>query len=177
MSYSIIFDTKFIKLQDGRLLHLDRSGCNNDTVGRDLSDFTGKIYTYDELQKYVISLTKQGKSDNWELKIGSRYATYHDYAKHLATMANRAKTFEEFNNERCFYASRYDGVELLDPEEKTLTADEFHQYWLDNYGKAYSYRRLTTRLNSEKEIITALENKEAVSFYVGKKHKVNKITT
>lgn len=43
MSYSIIFDTKFIKLQDGRLLHLDRSGCNNDTAGRSLSDYTGKM--------------------------------------------------------------------------------------------------------------------------------------
>lgn len=34
MGYSIIFQTKIVKLSDGRILHLDRSGCNNDTEGR-----------------------------------------------------------------------------------------------------------------------------------------------
>jgi len=174
MSYLIIFETKFIKLSDGRLLHLDRSGCNNDTSGRDRGDFAGKIYTYEELQKHVISFMESEKTEGWELKIGSKFATYQDYGKHLATMANRAKTYEEFNNERYFYATRYDGVELLQPENKTLTAKEFDQYWSDNYGKTYSYRRLTTRLNSEEEIITSLENNKPISFYVGKKHQTRK---
>ena len=31
--------------------------------------------------------------------------------------------------------------------------------------------RLTTELNNEDEIIKALDNKESVTFYVGKRHK------
>ena len=45
MSYSIIFETKIIKLSDGRLLHLNLSGCNNDDAGRSRDDWNGKIYT------------------------------------------------------------------------------------------------------------------------------------
>lgn len=32
MGYSIIFQTKIAKLPDGRIIHFDRSGCNNDTA-------------------------------------------------------------------------------------------------------------------------------------------------
>ena len=44
MSYSIIFETKIVKLSDGRLLHLDLSGCNNDTSGRSRDDWNGKRF-------------------------------------------------------------------------------------------------------------------------------------
>lgn len=40
MGYSIIFQTKIVKLSDGRILHLDRRGCNNDTEGRRPDDWT-----------------------------------------------------------------------------------------------------------------------------------------
>lgn len=72
MGYSIIFETKFVKLGDGRLLHLDRSGCNNDTAGRKLSDFTGKIYTKEKLEEYTAGFMKDGKPDSesgWMIKI------------------------------------------------------------------------------------------------------------
>ena len=39
MSYSIIFETKIVKLSDGRIIHFDRSGCNNDNVGRNKNEF------------------------------------------------------------------------------------------------------------------------------------------
>lgn len=178
MSYSIIFDTKFIKLTDGRLLYLERSGCNNDTAGRDLSDYIGKIYTYDELQKHVISLVKNGNSNNWELKLRSKNITYYDYGKHLATMANRAKTYDEFISERYFTAKRYDGVNLLkNNEEKVLTPKEFHDCFYDLlYGKEpYSYRRILTSLSGEKEIINTLESGQHIEFYVGKPYKKSKI--
>lgn len=173
MGYSIIFDTQIVKLSDGRLLHLDRSGCNNDTAGRSLSDYTGKIYTYEEFQKYVTSFTQNSKSDDWELKLGSKKATYYDYGKQLARKTNNAKNFEDFNNERYFYAERFDGVDLLEPEQKTLTPEEFSNCFYDLLysGKPFSYSRITTRLNTEKDIITALDNNETINFYVGKKYK------
>ena len=52
MGYSIIFQTKIVKLSDGRILHLDRSGCNNDTEGRRPDDWTGKIYTPEAFVTY-----------------------------------------------------------------------------------------------------------------------------
>lgn len=42
MGYSITFKTKIINLSDGRILHLDLSGCNNDTECRHNDDWQGK---------------------------------------------------------------------------------------------------------------------------------------
>lgn len=173
MGYSIIFETKFIKLEDGRLLHLDRSGCNNDTQGRKKGEFEGKIYTYDELQKRVISFVKDGKTEGWDLKIGSKDATYYDYGKHLARMANKAKYYDEFINERYFSANRYDGVKILKPIEKIMSAEEFSKEYSFYHGEL-TYRRLFTPLKTEKEIINALDNGYHVEFYVGKENKVNR---
>lgn len=44
MGYPIIFKTKIVNLSDGRILHLNRSGCNNDTEGRRNDEWNGKIY-------------------------------------------------------------------------------------------------------------------------------------
>jgi hypothetical protein len=169
----MIFDTKFIKLTDGRLLHLDRSGCNNDNAGRNLSDYTGKIYTEKEFKEYVNKFMKNGKADYWELKIHSKNKTFYEYGEHLLRMAKRAVTFNNFIQERYFYGERFDGVELYEPEEKILTAKEFDKVFYDYlYGKErFRYRRLTTKLKTEEDIMLALNNEEVVRFYVGKKYK------
>ena len=75
MGYSIIFQTKIVKLSDGRILHLDRSGCNNDTEGRRPDDWTGKIYTPEAFVAYAENF-KQGskpakESDGNALKASS----------------------------------------------------------------------------------------------------------
>jgi len=176
MSYSIIFETKFIELSDGRLLHLDRSGCNNDTAGRKLSDFTGKIYTKEKLEEYAAGFMKDGKPDSesgWMLKIGGRCCNYYDYGQHLIRMAKRAVSFEQFISERHFKALRYDGVELLSPETKILTPDEFDKIYYDllSDNERIHYRILKTELDTENEIIDALEEHKSLSFYVGKKHR------
>lgn len=99
MSYLIVFETKIVKLKDGRLLHLDLSGCNNDTFGRDRGDFTGKIYTKEEFLDKINMLKANGSSykecGKFELKIGSRYCTMYDYGTHLERMWKRAETWEE----------------------------------------------------------------------------------
>ena len=171
MGYSIIFETKFVKLADGRLLHLDRSGCNNDTAGRDLSDFSGTIYTENKLKEKVNHYNEMSSSEGWDLKIGSKHVTYKDYGDHLLRMAKKALPYDEFMSQRICTATRYDGVTLLEPEQKDMTAKEFDKEFYDYlYGnKPFSYRRRLTELKGETEIITALENKEPVTFYVGKK--------
>ena len=72
MSYSIIFETKIVKLSDGRLLHLDLSGCNNDNVGRSRDDWKGKIFTKDDFIQYAENFMTGSKpskeSDGWDLK-------------------------------------------------------------------------------------------------------------
>ena len=37
MGYPMIFGTKIVNLSDGRVIHFDRSGCNNDDEGRIVS--------------------------------------------------------------------------------------------------------------------------------------------
>jgi len=164
MGYPIIFDTQIIKLSNGKLLHLDRSGCNNDSHGRRLSEYTGKIYTYDEFQKYVDSFTengiKNGILDGFDIILGSENATYYDYGKQLARKAKNAKTYEEFCAERWFSASSLDGVKIHESEAEFLTPKEFE-----------SYSRKLTGLNNEDEIINTLESNKHIYFYVDKKYK------
>jgi hypothetical protein len=174
MSHSIVFETKIVKLTDGRILHLDRSGCNNDDAGRNRDEFTGKIYTQDEFIKYANSFMNNENLDSYELKLGSKWISYNEYGTHLLRMLKRAIPYADFIKERRFYGIRFDGVELFEPERKTLTAEEFDKVFYDLlYGnKSLSYRRILTYLYTEEETINAIEQKQPVSFYVGKKYKV-----
>ena len=53
MSYCIIFQTKMVKLPDGRILHLTRQGCNNDNQGRKRDDFAGTIRSEEETESFI----------------------------------------------------------------------------------------------------------------------------
>ena len=102
MGYSMIFETKIVTLSDGRLIHFDRSGCNNDDAGRRQDEFTGKVYTEDEFRKRIESFKNSAKPykdstpHEWELKIYGRMGTMHDYGTHLERMWKRAEPYDEF---------------------------------------------------------------------------------
>ncbi len=178
MSYSIIFETKIVKLSDGRLLHLDLSGCNNDTSGRDRGDFTGKIYTVEDFVKRANSFKEGSKpikeSENFDLKIGNKFCTYYDYGEHLLRMMKRAETWEELNCiGRYVNVQRIDGVEVYEDEKIIpMSINEFDDYALENRWKGISYSIIKTDLKTEKEIVKALDNKETVTFYIGRKSKM-----
>ena len=73
MSYSIIYETKVVNLPDGRILHLDRSGCNNDTEGREKGLFQGKVYTLEAFEQYIARFEDGTPYEGFDLRIGSRY--------------------------------------------------------------------------------------------------------
>jgi hypothetical protein len=174
MSHSIIFETIFVKLSDGRLLHLDRSGCNNDDAGRSRDDFTGKIYTCEALQKRIQSYMSDDEPTSlYQLKINSKWRSYYQYGEHLARMSKRAVPYDEFITQRTCTASRYDGAEVYKPVEKTFTAKEFNDVFYEYLysGQPFEYRRLLTMLKTEADIVKALDNNEPVSFYVSKNHR------
>lgn len=178
MGYTIIFETKIIKLKDGRLLHLDLSGCNNDTSGRDRGDFTGKIYTKKEFLDKISSLKSNGSSykecGNFELKIRSRYCTSYDYGTHLERMWKRAETWEEFDCiGRYVGVASVDGADVWENDNKnpiTMSLPEFVDYYLKNIyaGKSIRYLILKTPLETEESIVKALDEKKTVTFYIGK---------
>lgn len=179
MGYSIIFETKIINLKDGRILHLDLSGCNNDNSGRDRGDFNGKIYTKEDFIRHAehFKADSTPAKDNvknqrgFDLKIGSRDVNYYDYGEHLLRMMKRAITWEELN---C--AGRYvsvdsiDSIELLEPEHKKMTLQEFDNCAYDYiYGdKPFRYKRIMTSLKTEEEVVKALDENKTLRFYIGK---------
>jgi len=174
MSHSIIFETIFVKLSDGRLLHLDRSGCNNDNAGRSRDDFTGKIYTTESLHERIKRFQHDDEpTSDYQLKIGGKWRSYYQYGEHLQRMSKRALPYMDFVNQRRFEAYRYDGAQVYKPVEKIFTAKEFSDVFYKYLysGEAFEYRRLLTRLTSENEIIRALDDNEPVSFFVGKNHR------
>ena len=93
MSYSIVFETKICKLDNGDIIHFSRQGCNNDTEGRTRDDFRGKLYTSDEWEKEIIKWESMESDEGFDLKIGSRYCSINEYGKHLRRMTKRAKSF------------------------------------------------------------------------------------
>ena len=175
MGYTIIFETKVVSLSDGRLIHFDLSGCNNDDCGRYRNEFTGKLYTRDEFIKYAEHFkngSKPSKNDSFDLKIGSRYCTMYDYGEHLLRMATRAVAFDEFKTKRLCYGEVYDGVDLEEDgkQDVILSPNDWDKICYDfMYGKRTGrvYKR-THKIEEEKEIIKSLENGDRVSFYIGK---------
>lgn len=97
MSYTIIFETKIVKLPDGEILHLSLSGCNNDVEGRTRDDFKAKIYSSESDFTQEIEKWEKTESDyeGFDLKIGSRFCKWRDYGKHLRNMLRRAITIDE----------------------------------------------------------------------------------
>ena len=176
MGYSIIFETKICILEDGRLLHLDLSGCNNDDCGRNRNEFTGKIYTKEDFIKYAESFMKDGKpeTDVFELKIGSKYASYYDYGEHLLRMMKRATTWNELLEERFCYGIVLDGIEVTENNEKKLySLEEWDKICHDFMrGKRHGdcYRKART-INTEEEIVKELEAGKPIEFMIGKKIK------
>lgn len=95
MGYSIIFETKIVTMTDGAILHLDRSGCNNDSEGREKGVFIPKLYSPEDFVKRVRNFMSgsapyKKNVGSWEMKVGGRYATHYDYGMHLLRMLKRA---------------------------------------------------------------------------------------
>lgn len=175
MGYSIIFKTKIVKLSDGRIIHLDRSGCNNDDCGRNKHEFIGKIYDVENFIKRAEAF-KEGsrpikESNGWDLKIGSRKATYYDYGEHLLRMLKRAENYNEFVLNRYVSANYCVGIEILEPEHKIIKIEEVQTYIRSlpvNSGLTYRRMMEYPEVTKEYEIIKALDSNEYVKFYIGK---------
>lgn len=177
MSYPIIFETKIVKLSDGRIIHFDRSGCNNDNAGRKKSEFTAKIYTVDEFinkaKKHMENSQPYKENGCMELKIGSRYATMFDYGNHLLRMLKRAKNYSDFVGSVNFDIIHTVGVQLIEPEYKLLSVEEFDDifYKLLKSG-SFSYKLIIEQpdIKDEKNLIDLIENNASLSFYISKKN-------
>ena len=176
MSYSIIFETKIVKLSDGRIIHFDRSGCNNDDAGRRKDDFSARIYTEEEFIQKAENYKKNSKpykeSGCMELKIGSRCATMYDYGEHLLRMFKRAKSYNDFINSMCFWVEHLIGIQLHKPEEKFMTVEEFDKefYKLLYSGNGMTYTRLMEYpdIKDEENLVRLIEAGEPISFEIRK---------
>ena len=174
MSYSIIFETKIVKLSDGRIIHFDRSGCNNDNAGRGKDEFTAKIYTVDDFVQKAEGYKKDSKpykeSGEMELKIGSRYATMFDYGEHLLRMLKRAKPYDEFIRSCRFSVHHLTGIQLHEPEEKFMTLEDFDKnfYKLLYSGHGMSYTSLIDYpdIKDEANLVRLIEAGEILSFEI-----------
>lgn len=175
MSYSIIFETEIIKLSDGRLLHLNLSGCNNDNVGRSRDDWNGKIYTEDAFIKYAEGFMEGSKpvkeSDGWDLKIRSKYSTWYDYGKYLLKMMKKAITLEELKQSGKYVSfHRVNGMTVFEDEKEIeMAIDEFHSYYYEKiYNGGVRYRVNYTLLETEEDIIKAFDDGCSIRIYIGK---------
>ena len=168
MSYSIVFQTKIVKLPDGRLIHLNRIGCNNDNEGRNKREFNSKIYTENDFINYAEGFKEGSKpskeTDGWDLKIGSKYSTYYDYGEHLLRMLKRAENWEDFIHKHKFCASYCDGIEVFKPEHKIVPLKDIDKFFSEHTD--FTYRRIMKHFDKLEDIIQLFDENRAVEFYI-----------
>ena len=175
MSYLIVFQTKFINLTDGRLIHLTREGCNNDTEGREPGVFRGKLYTKEEFETFKEKQFADNGYEGWDLKLGRKFASLADYRAHLTRMQKRAVTWDALREEAAKkgkhipYVKFLTSVDVKMPGsdiETTFTPEEWekvcYDYWIGyqiTYHFDFAY--------SEEEIVALLESKhKAFEFHI-----------
>lgn len=173
MSYSIIFETKIVKLSDGRIIHFDRSGCNNDTAGRSKDEFTATIYNKDVFTERAEHYKKDSlpikSGGSFDLKIGSRPASMYDYCEHLLRMLKRAVSYDEFIKNYNVYCKHLKAIEVLEPVQKKMTVKEFDAAYYDLRNKGnLSYRRIIDfpSVTDEKYIVSLIDNNEPIEFEI-----------
>lgn len=176
MGYPMIFETKIVNLSDGRLIHFNRSGCNNDSEGRRPNDWRAKIYTKEAFKDRIESFKKgskpyrESKPQDWELKIHGRMATPYDYGEHLDRMQRRALNYKDFIAEYDIRVKRHDEVDLISPEEKTLTYDEFIEYTSKlPIDSKLRYYVVSTKLDlaNESEFVKEIESGAPLEVCIG----------
>ncbi len=175
MSYSIIFETKIVKLSDGRIIHFELRGCNNDTAGRSRDEFSAQVYTVEKFTEkakvYMGNSKPYAQDGEFNLKIGSRYASMYDYGSHLLRMLKRATDYEEFIKERYFCVQILVNVEFIKPEKKVVSAKEFAELpgsyfngcsYIQNFNYIYS--------PSEKEFLSLIDSRQMADITIGRKY-------
>lgn len=182
MSYSIIFETKIVLLSDGRLIHFSRQGCNNDNAGRHKDEFEAQIHTREDFvhiaEGYKSHSKPFSKEDgNWDLKVGSAYATYHDYGEHLLRMLKRALPYGEFIKKYHVYATLLVGVHVKKPIDRMMTPKEFSEQFYDLLysGNGMTYQRLYEYpdTSDERSIVDLIEKGSPIQFEILKHKKFN----
>lgn len=151
MSYSIIFKTIIAKTDDGRIVHFNRSGCNNDDVGRKENEFTAKLYTQEEWEKEIKHWEdiERYEDDGFDLKIGSRYCQWADYGKHLRTMTKRAKKLSDLH----VYGHKFVGIYYYD-ENNNVTEYLADDPKLDDIVYGIWYGRVKGRYSNNIKPVT-----------------------
>ena len=176
MGYPMIFETKIVNLSDGRLIHFDRSGCNNDSEGRRQNEWTAKLYTQEEFRERIERFKNGSKPysksqpHEWELKIYGRMSTPYDYGAHLERMQRRAYDYKDFVRAFDMRIKRHDEVELISPEQKTMTFDEFVKYTNNlPIERQLRYRIISTTLDlaNEQEVVKEIEKDAPLEIYIG----------
>ncbi len=160
MSYSIIFKTVIVKLDDGRIVHFNRSGCNNDNAGRQKDEFSAHIFADKNdfriyAERFLNNSLPYKEGGEFNLKLLGRNASYYDYGAHLLRMLNRALTIDQLSvvsprfNGRCV-----DYFQVYEPEEKIVFPKDFDNYfWNAMKNGGIRYKTFFKTLYSLEEII------------------------
>lgn len=173
MGYTMIFETKIVKLENGDLIHFSLSGCNNDTAGRSRNDFRAKIYTPEEWEEHI-RYFEDLDSYGFDLKIYGKERSYADYGKHLRRMTKRAMTFDELVSSRRFYGSVYDGITFYPENGDAVEYSANDDCEINNivygvmYGRIQGHYRVNRHLvKKQAEVIDAIKSGH-VKFMIGK---------
>lgn len=96
MIYTRVYETKILKLADGRIIHFSLQGRNNDNIGTNRNTFTAKICTMEEYKNNAQAFMND-PDPNIYIEIKSRKGSRRDYGKYLIRMLRHAYTYERLS--------------------------------------------------------------------------------
>ncbi len=111
------------------------------------------------------------ETNSFDMKIRSRYCTMYDYGSHLLRMMKKAVTLEELKHSGKYVSfNRVDGATVYEDEKEIeMTMEEFDSYYYKKlYNGGIRYRINYTLLETEEDIVNALDSENPVRIYIRK---------
>lgn len=163
MSYPIIFETKIVRLSDGRLIHFSLQGCNNDDNGRHRTDFTGKIYSESDFIAMAKSFMENSEPFSqthvFELQIGSRKVGFYEYGEHLLRMLAKAQEYADFIRNHHLNLMYFDTVTLAEKGNVSVVSV---QEYRENYWTGLVSNPLTCTVRPDWIVVDSRDEQDVV---------------
>lgn len=176
MALDIIYETIILLLSDGRYLHLSSWGKTDKSDNKTHTEFTGRIYTKDDLIKIAKSYMENSKpyveSGKVDLIIINRCASFYEYGLHILRMIKRAKSYDYFINHRHIRIVCNKSVQIVKPEKiivDYLSLDPMLEKYMYLGDKvAYSYIIEEVDPHNEDMVIRLIDQKYNLKIIIGK---------
>jgi len=173
MIYTRVYETKILKLADGRIIHFSLQGRNNDNIGTNRNTFTAKICTMEEYKNNAQAFMND-PDPNIYIEIKSKKSSRRDYGKYLIRMLRHAYTYERFIKKWNIMETHVKSIIMYDPQKEIFEDPSKFDIrdWIFHTGTvSYKPNYEYIKICSEQDLIDKINSNRNIQIYIGKDRK------